>query len=326
MRFRSTALLMILAICPFFLITEARSEEIKDSNPANTVFLRMQDWYSSAAAKWQISFSGSLGGKTGTGESELTFNHLNSPLVIVSAGAVIDSLFSFDYTYGTGSISGGRGSDADRFFPLGGGGYEFSRSESEITGDVRLWEVNLYADNRRFVDQRSSSWGMVLGFLHYEDNLIIRNGVQIVPVYAPFSQHLDSTYNFSWDTFKIGVTHRAPIIARFSYAGMLSFYPYVQYEGEGYWNLRTTGSGAFRSQSPNFVQKSTSGYGYEAALGFTYAASDNVELSLGYRHLFLSARDGTDTLYYADGTSANSHLDWVNVTRKGVHAEVLIRF
>jgi opacity protein-like surface antigen len=325
MRLKQSVIFMVLSGFFFFLIADAGSEEATISDRPGSFLLRKQDWYSSAAAKWQISFS-NMGTGTG-GESELTFNQLSSPLIIVSAGAIIDSLFSFDCTYGFGSISGGHGTDSDRLFPSsGGGGLEYSRSESEITGDVRLWEINLYIDKRRFIDQKSSSWGMVLGFLHYEDNLILRHGVQIIPVHSPFTQELDSRYDFSWDAFKVGITHRAPITPRLSYTGMLSIYPYVLYEGEGYWNLRTTGSGAFRSESPNFVQKSTSGYGYEAVLGLTYAPSDNVELSLGYRYLYLSARSGTDTLYFADGTSGDSRLDWVKVTRKGLLAGVLMKF
>ena len=56
----------------------------------------------------------------------------------------------------------------------------------------------------------------------------------------------------------------------------LSVYPYVDYKGEGYWNLRAgTNPSDFRIQSPNFIQKSNKGYGYEASLGLIYELTEN---------------------------------------------------
>jgi hypothetical protein len=49
-------------------------------------------------------------------------------------------------------------------------------------------------------------------------------------------------------------------------------------------------------------------------------------LSAGYRYLQLYAENGTDTVYFADGTEASSKLDWVTVTRQGAYAEALLKF
>lgn len=326
MKLSSVLAVAALAAASLFPAIQASGEDRQFNDSPSGFFLNLQHWRSSASAQWRISFQGRLAGQDGTGESELTFDHLDSPLILAGAGGAIDPHLSFDFAYGLGSITGGRGTDTDRFFPESGGGYEFSRSQSDISGDVKLWLLNLYADTRPHHDCSRSSWGAVAGFLHYEDNLVMRNGVQIIPVFGPFTQELNSTYDFSWDAFKVGVRRRAPIIGGLSYNGMFSLYPYVRYRGEGYWNLRTTGPDAFRSQSPNFVQKSTSGLGHEAALGLTYALSDTFLATLGYRYLYLSVKNGTDTLYYADGSSAESNLDWVKVTRKGAYLEILVLF
>jgi opacity protein-like surface antigen len=158
------------------------------------------------------------------------------------------------------------------------------------------------------------------------------NGVQTVPLdfeglFNPAGPipGLDSTYNFTWNMLKVGVLRQAELGKGFSYTGALSVYPYVDYKGEGYWNLRAgTNPTDFRLQSPNFIQKSNKGYGYEASLGLIYVLSENVELLAGYRYMYLYAHNGTDKLYYQSGAIDDSAtLDWVTVTRHGAYAELL---
>ena len=198
-----------------------------------------------------------------------------------------------------------------------------------------MWGGNIYYNNRlHHPDSRSGPWGLVVGFLHYEDNLTLRNGAQTNTVpfeglnmpLGPFSG-LNSTFNFEWNMLKMGVLRRAHFSKEFSYSGLLAAYPYVDYRGEGYWNLRAgTNPSDFRMQSPNFIQESNKGYGYEASLELIYAISENTELSAGYRYFYLYAKNGTDWVYFADGSVAESTLDWVMVTRHGAYAELLFRF
>jgi opacity protein-like surface antigen len=301
--------------------------------------LGVQGWFSQADAKWQISFPYTTSaGVPGKIESRLDYRKIDSPLVIATAGGNIAPRFAFDVVYGYGSISGGRGTDTDRFLPSSGGGTEFSQSTNSLEGDVRLWGINVYYDTKRYADKQAGPWGIVLGFLHYKDSLRMTNAVQTVsvsfdgtnfPPVGPFSpnQVLDSTYDFSWNLLKTGVVHQAELAKGFSYSGTLSVYPYVDYQGEGYWNLRAgTNPSDFRTQSPNFIQKSKKGYGYEASLGLSYELADTVELLAGYRYFFLYAHGGTDITYFANGFEYASDLDWVSVTRHGAYAEMLFRF
>ncbi len=299
----------------------------------------LQGWFSQADAKWQISFpyttSTGVGGKI---ESRLDYKKIDSPLVIAMAAGKVAPLLAFDVVYGYGSITGGRGTDTDRFLPSSGGGLEFSQSTNRLDGDTRLWGLNLYYNSRQFGDKQAGPWGLVLGFLHYGDNLRMTSAVQTVsvpfdgstfPPVGPFpsTQVLNSTYDFSWDLLKVGVVHQADLAKGFSYSGSLSVYPYVDYHGEGFWNLRAgTSSLDFRLQSPNFTQKSNAGYGYEASLGLAYELSENWELSAGYRYMYLYAGNGTDTVYFADGSAVQSALDWVTVTRHGAYAQLLVKF
>jgi opacity protein-like surface antigen len=301
--------------------------------------LGLQGWFSQADAKWQISFPYTTSaGIPGTIESRLDYRKIDSPLTIATAGGHVASLFAFDVVYGYGSITGGRGTDTDRFLPSSGGGLEFSQSTNKLDGDTRLWGINLYYNSRQYGDKQAGPWGLVLGFLHYEDNLRMTSAVQTVsvpfdgfsfPSLGPFPSTLvlNSTYDFSWNLLKMGVVHQAELAKGFSYSGSLAVYPYVDFQGEGYWNLRAgTSASDFRIQSPNFIQRSNKGYGYEASLGLAYELSENWELSAGYRYMYLYAGNGTDIVYFADGTAVQSDLDWVTVTRHGAYAELLLKF
>lgn len=310
-----------------------------DDNAGLNAAIGLQGWFSQASAKWQISFPYTTStGVVGKIESRLDYKRIDSPLVLMTAGGNVAPRFAFDAVYGYGSITGGRGTDTDRFLPASGGGLEFSQSTHSLDGDVRLWGVNFSYNTKRFADKQAGPWGLVLGFLHYEDSLRMTNAVQTVsmpfdgstfppPGTFPSTLALNSTYDFTWDLLKMGLVRQAELTKAFSYSGTLSVYPYVDYQGEGYWNLRAgTNPSDFRLQSPNFIQKSKKGYGYEASLGLIYGLSENLELLAGYRYLFLSAHRGTDTTYFADGAALVSNLDWVTATRYGAYAELLLKF
>jgi hypothetical protein len=331
-------LFMIVVLCPFSGFAGYLDDRDDDASEINMA-LGVLGWLSQANAKWQISFPyTTTAGVPGKIESRLDYGKIDSPLYIATAGGNVAPGFAFDVAYGYGSITGGHGTDSDRFLQSSGGGLAFSQSTNSLDGDVRLWGINFYYNTKRFADKQAGPWGFVLGFLHYGDNLRMTNAVQtlsvpfdgtIFPLVGPFppSQVLNSTYDFSWNLLKVGVVRQAELAKGFSYSGTLSVYPYVDYQGDGYWNLRAgTNPSDFRIQSPNFIQKSNKGYGCEASLGLVYDISENVELSAGYRYLYLYAGNGTDTVYFADGSALQSTLDWVTVTRQGAYAELLLRF
>jgi len=334
----SLFLFLIFFLLPLSVFAWGINDREDDSSEISSA-LGLQGWFSQANAKWQISFPYTTSaGIPGTVESRLDYRKIDSPLVVATAGGKFAPLFAFDVVYGYGSITGGQGTDTDRFLPSSGGGLEFSQSTNKLNGDTLLWGINVYYNTRQFGDKQAGPWGLVLGFLHYEDNLRMTSGAQTVsvpfdgttfPPVGPFtsSQVLNSTYDFSWNLLKVGVVHQAELARGFSYSGTFSVYPYVDYQGEGYWNLRAgTSASDFRLQSPNFIQKSNRGYGYEASLGLAYELSENWELAAGYRFLYLYAGSGIDTVYFADGSAVRSTLDWVTVTRHGAYAQLLFKF
>lgn len=333
-----TLLYLFLIFFLFPLTVVAGHLDEKDSTEINSA-ISFQSWFSQANAKWQISFPYTTStGIEGKIESRLDYKGIDSPLVIMRAGGNVAPRFAFDVVTGYGSISGGRGTDTDRFLPSSGGGFEFSRSTNSLDGDTRLWGINVYYNTRQFADTEAGPWGIVLGFLYYGDSLRMTGAVQTVsvpfdgssfPPLGPFppTQVLNSTFDFSWNLLKVGVVHQAELADALSYSGTLSVYPCVNYHGAGYWNLRAgTNSSDFRLESPNFIQKSEKGYGYEASLGLAYELSENAALSAGYQYMYLYAGNGINTVFFADGFAASSILDWAKITRHGAYATMLFRF
>jgi hypothetical protein len=321
---------ILLLLAAFSLPHDVLAADTSSGKESIHVAVGLQAWLSRADAQWQISFTAVTpsGQALGRVESQLIYNKIDSPMAIITGGMGIGPDFSFDGLIGMGSIGNGTSTDIDRIISNSGSGTEFSKSTSDVHDDVALWEINLYYNNHRYGNKGLGPWGAVFGYTHYQDKLTMTNGIQIIPPFGPFSQ-LNSTYDFYWDAVKFGVLPQFDVTDRLSITGMLAFYPFVRYRGDAYWNLRTAAfndPNPFRAESPNFVHKSTSGYGGEASLGLTYGITKQLELTAGYRYLYLYAKDGTDTTYFADGSVSTANLDWATITRQGATIEVVVKF
>lgn len=323
--------MICLMISPFLLIawSPAAYAEPYYGASGETVYA-LQEWLTQADAGWQISFPyTSSGAGSGTIESELNFKRIDSPITVLRGITEINPEWSMDLTYGVGRISEGRGTDTDRYIPSTGGEVVFSESRQDISGEVRMWDLNLFWKKESY-QGRSAPIAASIGFLHYEDRLRLRNGIQTIPSSGPFTG-LDSTFYFNWNALKLGTALDTGPIGRFLFHGLLSLYPYVRYKGEGFWNLRAiydpvNNPDPFSADSPNFIQKDSSGYGGEAALGVSFRITGNAQLSAGYRYLYLAARGGTHKLYFADGTVTTSRLDWAETARHGAYAGFALKF
>lgn len=290
----------------------------------------IEEWFTSGDAGWRISFPYSDADSSGNGsgkiESELRFRHINSPLTIINASAALNSGWRLDASIGFGTISNGRGTDTDRDYPETGGVIVFSESIQDISGDISRYTIDI-SYRKTYADDRMSPWGIMFGFLHYEDRLVITNGIQTISVsgwwWNPYSNPplgpfpgLDSTYDFSWNTVKVGMSYHYISGNGINLSGALAAYPFVSYEGEGYWNLR----------GMTFIHKATTGFGYEAVFGIEFPLTDTVELSAGYRYFHIKAENGTDTTYFSGVYGGVADLDFAEVTRQGAYGGLLFRF
>lgn len=278
-------------------------------------------WITQGEGSWEKSFP--IDGFTG--RSELEFQDIDSTLYTI--GARIKPYLYFvtlDIRYASGDISSATGTDSDWI-----DSYLFSKSEFDIDGDTQYWSLDLYLLLYPYRG-RITGWGTgekkpphlttleaFFGRFHYKDELDITNGVQVIPPTGSFSG-LNSEYYFEWEGFKSGLKFEWDFVKKpssFLYAlgfrTHVGFLFGVDYEGEGIWNLRTDWA-----QNPSFKHEAD-GYGFEGQIGLFYTPFKHFKMELAYHYLNLDA-DGTERIFFSDGTTYDTNLDDVSSIRHGI--------
>jgi len=275
----------------------------------------VQLWMTSGHGEWEIEF----GNNFITGRSKLEWEDIDAPVLVLHAEVPIDHQFSIGGVIGYGEYSDGGNTDSDW-----ANDFLFSESKAEVDGDVTLGDLNVFYNI--VAPQKSNHKTKVdvfIGFQYYKDDTRNTHGVQTVinetPINEPF-EGLNSTYSFQWIMLRLGTRAEHAINDRVTIGGSLAALMLVDYEGEAYWNLRTD----FRDSDPNFVQEANSGYGFEGKAAVKARIMENVYVDLGYWFMSLKAVNGTDTIYFADGTSDTTKLKSVKSQRQGFFAGLMI--
>lgn len=296
-------------------------------NSSGFVQVTVSEWFSFADSSWQIS--GPLSG--GSFISKLEFDNIDSNITMVTGKIKFSAGFAVDFTYGSGSIGQGTVTDSDwKTDPsTGQTDFLFSKSKSEINDETPLFlSFNLYFDAFKLIKvQQISDFHLdfLIGYMHYEDNLRFINGTQTiineVKVSIPF-QGLNSTYDFSWDAARLGIRAEYQLAGDLFINGRVVYLPFISYDGEAFWNLRTD----FLSTKPNFTHEAKGYLGYDLNFTLGYQPVSWFIMSAGYNFLYMNVKNGTDITFFADGTSGETDLDEVKVTRHGPFISISLRY
>lgn len=315
----------------------------KKSSPSDRLKFSAKPWFTSGTSMFQIYFPLLTGVPKSevAGGSTLKFNDSSHLMTLLSAEVRALNWLSFDFEYGYGGFSGGTSDDHDwihaprynitllpsgYFYPMPNHA-DFSLSRSALSGSASFKAFNafvkIYADDGDVPSRLDAS----LGYAWYDERFRMRDGVQLfsdgvlqTQPLGPFSG-LDSRFNFHWEGAMIGLREEIVLPARFSAVGRLGYAPSMEYTGEGYWNLRPD----LRQGAPNFVHRA-GGHAVNFELGLGYSPWPSVTAECGYMwHQFTSGR-GTDTTYFADGSSGEVELERAGSERKGVYLGVSLRY
>ena len=276
--------------------------------------LHLSQWFSSSQSWWEISGS--------SFKSRLDFDETDADIIIVGADIAVTPGFTVRASYGSGDISDGKVTDSDWYLS----GVKFSESRSKGTGDTSILEFGM---SWRLTNPRNPArFCFYLGYMNYVDDLRITDGVQTLSLLPPpFPQvgdaitGLDSTYEFRWELWKVGLEGNA-VKGRWDFAYGAYYLGLNEYRGEAFWNLRTD----LRSQPPNFVHDADEGYGLDAFLAVSYVITDRTVITGGYRYFSVKAVNGRDTTFFADNSVAVTPLDEVRAERRGPYASIRVRF
>lgn len=276
--------------------------------------------YSFGEASWTERGGGDLFGGY---RSQLDYEDLDATLFLVSGSAQINEKFRIDVHYGTGEADDGTGRDRDWLF----GGFrgpdeEFvSDSRNDETSDITSADINLYY--RFNAPEAPTTWEFFGGIDYYVDDLRGTNGRQVFfdgqTLNEPFAG-LNSTYEFEWLSFKLGVAGETEIAPNLTLHGKAALIPFIDYNGEAFWNLRTD----FKRTPPNFVHEANSGLGFEGKFSARYDWN-NVYGELGYWYRQWDADDGRSDTFFADGTVAVAGLE-AEATRHGAFGMIGFTF
>lgn len=296
-------------------------------NSSGFAQVSVSEWFSFAGSNWQIS--GPLG--SGSFISKLEFDNIDSNITLVTGEIKPLPWFGVDFTFGSGSIGQGtvKDSDWETDPSTGQTNFLFSKSKSEISNEkALLLSFNLYFDAFKLIKvQQTSNFHLdfLIGYMHYEDNLRFINGTQTiineVEVSIPF-QGLNSTYDFSWDAVRLGLRAEYQLPRDLFISGKVVYLPFISYEGEAFWNLRTD----FLSTKPNFTHEAKGYLGYDLNFTLGYQPVSWFIMSAGYNFLYMNVKNGTDITFFADGTSGETDLDEVKVTRYGPFISISLRY
>ena len=298
------------------------------------VQLGVKTWFSQGADEWQISFSESIPVYDDSlyyeGRSRLEWENLDNTIPVLFGEVRLLSWLRLGGSYGSSAISGGNNTDSDWLTStdLGYDDQMISQSIADTEGDTTMYDINLYVRLNDLLTvypkDLKGNLDAYIGYQSYKDELNDHNGVQTVdfdgnPVEEPFDG-LDSTFDFDWSAFRLGLRGEYPVLQKLLVKADAALLAGAEYEGEGFWNLRTD----YKSTPPNFTQTADSGNGYDVKLGLAYKPIPYVAIEAGYWFFSLSASDGTETTYYADGTTSGDDesietLDDVKSARDGFY-------
>lgn len=186
---------------------------------------------------------------------------------------------------------------------------EFSRSDNNAD-DGNVIDLSVGIGGKFHIMEDRGSITPLLGFSWYAQDLVMRDGTQTVsahpgvPPLGPFSG-LDSSYDTQWYGPWIGLDATATLTQAWSLTAGVELHQ-AYYRAEADWNLRSD------LAHPKSFEHKADGYGVIVRVGGRYAVTPRLSLTLDADWRSFTATDGTDTIYFTDGTAALTPLNDVN--------------
>lgn len=275
------------------------------------------EWnFSSASKKGQFNWNiaNDLTGKiTPNILSELTYKDLSiaegtSQFSIYKNHGALSGLMS-ETKLDVGSVLSGSAQDSD--FNGDNRNDEYSRSIANLKGSSIVSATT--AIGYRTHTNPYTEWRALLGYSFNEQNFIKREGREIIstdnshPLAA--YNNLDSQYNAQWQGPWLGGEWHWKQ-ARHT-LGVRAEQHWPDYYAQADWNLRE------ELAHPKSFDQTAKGKGQVVQLSYSYALTQQLHLILQAHYEKWGAISGIDTLYFANGNSAQTRLNEANWSSQG---------
>jgi hypothetical protein len=267
------------------------------------------------------SIAGDSSGSNPNILSELTWKNLRSYQVRLTSRMDIHDRFRISAALARGLIYEGENQDSDY---LGDNRtLEWSRSNN-ASDDGQVWDFSLGLGPRFDFGLDYFALVPMLGFSYHVQKLTMSDGHQTIPPNGVFSG-LDSTYDTEWQGPWLGISlelnAKQPLWFFQGVVFDLTFqYHWVDYEAEADWNLRETFA------HPKSFEHKAYGYGMVYGLGATFFLSDRWSLALAFDYSEWETDNGTDRVFFSDGSSGTTQLNRVRWYAKTLSLGIAYHF
>ena len=253
--------------------------------------------------------------------SELTWDNLNIYEVNVGFSSFVKQSVYLRGYMSYGSIVSGENQDSD--YNADDRQDEFSRSNNSAD-DGNTIDVSLGAGLMLPIIKDVITIMPLVGLSYHGQNLTISDGYQTIPATGAFPG-LDSTYEAEWRGPWVGLEMQMDLETgwRFMprivpFAGLE--YHWATFDAKADWNLRED------FDHPLSFEQEAQGNGVLIMLGIGAFLSDNWSLEFGYTQQEWTAEDGTDRVFFSDGTFAETRLNEVSWTSQAMGLAICYQF
>lgn len=255
-------------------------------------------------ASWNISDSDG----TPNVLSEVSWNRLESPQLGITAQVHDGKRTRIRGYFAYADVTSGVNHDSDYSGDYRSG--EFSRSDNRADGDLIDTEVSVGVSYKILDPQIQGRMQVtpIVGYAHYEQQLAMRDGVQVVsnpPATIPLGPFdgLNSSYDTQWSAFWFGAELHWQYTPRWGFEFTYQRFVNGDYDARADWNLRSD------FQHPvSFIHRAD-GDGHSLRAGVSYELNSKFFLMGRLTHNNFKAHTGTDTTFNADGTISTTNLN-----------------
>lgn len=275
--------------------------------------------YRTDELNWNIA--GNLDGTSPNILSELTWEELGIYELSVGFSALVKQSVYFRGYLNYGRIISGENQDSD--YGADDRQDEFSRSNNSGDNGNTI-DISLGAGLVLRIIKDIITITPLVGLSYHRQNLTITDGYQTIPDLGSFPG-LDSTYEAKWMGPWVGLEMAIDIET--GWRALPRFSPFVGFEyhwalfdATADWNLRE------EFDHPKSFEQEAEGSGMNIMVGLGAAFSERWSLEVGYTQQKWLAKDGTDTVFFSDGTYGETRLNEVNWDSRAVSMAIQYRF
>lgn len=268
---------------------------------------------------WNIA--GNLGGTSPNILSELTWEELGIYELSVGFSSLVKQSVYFRGYMNYGRIISGENQDSD--YGADDRQDEFSRSNNSADNGNTI-DISLGAGLMLPIIKDIITITPLVGISYHRQNLTITDGYQTIPSQGSFPG-LDSTYEAKWMGPWVGLEMAIDIET--GWRVLPRFFPFVGFEyhwalfdATADWNLRE------KFDHPKSFEQEAEGTGMSLMVGLGAAFSERWSLAFSYTQQKWLAEEGTDTVFFSDGTYGETQLNEVNWESRALGMAIQYRF